>query len=247
MAEDGRTGETKTFVLRLWSEESGEGPRVRMTLEDPRTRARRSFSSFGDLARFAGSLFGRAARARREDAPPSRRRAALAAVAALLPSLTAAAEPPSLALGPSAGRPGSTVTVPVLLRAADLEPVGALSLRVLVEPPSAAESITFRKAGAWSARRTAFEARPQGGGSWSWIVSVAEPSPAASTTQVGEVVVRLSRDVAAGTDVVLRLDPGVSGFGDRAGTRFVSVASGGLLLSDGIVTVDERPAGETNR
>lgn len=139
------------------------------------------------------------------------------------------------------------MTVPVLLCAADLEPVGALSLRVLVEPPSAAESITFRKAGAWSARRTAFEARPQGSGSWSWIVSLAEPSPAASTTQVGEVVVRLSRDVTAGTDVVLRLDPGVSGFGDRAGTRFVSVAGGGLLLSDGIVTVDERPAGEANR
>lgn len=247
MADDGRTGETKTFVLRLWSEEGGEGPRIRMTLEDPQTRARRSFSSFGDLARFAGALFGRAARTRREDAPSCRRRAALAAAAVLLPSLAAAAQPPSLALGPSGGRPGSTVTVPVLLCAADREPVGALSLRVLVEPPSAAESVTFRKAGAWSMRRTAFEARPQGGGSWSWVVSLSEPSPAASTMQVGEVVVRLSRAVAAGTDVVLRLAPAVSGFGDRAGTRFVSVAGGGLLLSDGIVTVHERPAGETNR
>lgn len=243
MAAGDRTIETKTFVLRLWSEEA----RIRMTLEDPRTRVRRSFSSFRELSRFAGALFREPRGEGNHDAPPSRRRNAFLAATALLPCLALAAPPASLSLGSAEGRPGSAVTLPVLVRAAEFGPVGALSLRVRVEPASAVESVSFGRAGAWSARRAAFEARPRTEESWSWIVSLAEPSPASGVTQVGEVVVRLSRAAAAGSEVHLRMDPDVSGFGDRDGTRFVSAASLGLVLSDGLVSVVERPSTEPPR
>lgn len=247
MTEDGRAVGTKTFVLRLWSEETREKAGIRMTLEDPRTRVRRTFSSFRELSRFAAMLFRRPPGGRSAEVSPSRRRSALLAATALLPGLALAEPPASLSFGAGEGRPGSAVTLPVLLRAANPEPVGALSLRVNVEPSTAVESVSFRRAGAWSARRATFEARPATDGSWSWIVSLAEASPATGTTVVGEVVVRLSRAAAAGSEVRLRLDPEVSGFGDRAGTGFVSTATSGLVLSDGVVSVVDRPSAESPR
>ena len=153
---------------------------------------------------------------------------------------SARAEAPRLSLGQAAGAPGGAVVLPLVLASGDALPVGSLSLRVQVEPAAAAESVTFRRAGDWARRKAAFEARPQGDGGFSWILSLSEPAAASTDTLVGEVVVRLARGLSPGTQVTLLLDPAVSGFGDAAGTRFVSPGSGGLLLADGTVDVVTR-------
>lgn len=249
MGDDTRAGEARTFVLRLRAGERCGRQGLRIDLEDPETRARREFASFRELARFAAGLF-RAPAGGRQPVPSrdrGRRRAALPALALLLPCGLLAAGPPSLGLGDGEGAPGTTVAVPLRLRSTDGAGVGALSLRLLVEPPAAVESIRFRRAGSWSARAAAFEARPQAGASYSWIVTLSEPAPAETETLVGEVVVVLSRSLAPETDVLLRLDPAVSGFGDRAGTRFVSASSGGLALADGTVRVRAREAHRRER
>ena len=234
--------DSKTFVLRLWAEDEGSRRSWRFSLEDPLTRGRRGFGSVHEIGAFLARLCADRDAAPHAGSAPARklrRRVATLALAAFLPCGDALAQAPRLALGHAAGTPGSTVAVPVVLSSGE-EPVGALSLRLRVEPPSAAASVTFRKASAWASRRTAFEARPQAGGTYSWIVSLAEPTPIPSDAIVGEVVVRLVRDLPPGAEVSLVLDPEVSGFGDRAGTRFLSAEAGGLLLADGTVDVVAR-------
>ena len=130
--------------------------------------------------------------------------------------------------------------MPIVLVSSDAEPVGALSLRVRVEPPSAVESVSFRLAGTWAAKKAAFEARPRSNGSFSWVVALSEPAAAASETLVGEIVVHLARGLAPDTEVAVVLDPAVSGFGDRAGTRFVSAETAGLVVENGSVFVRVR-------
>jgi hypothetical protein len=244
MTETRHSTDSRTFVLRLWSEQE-EGRRAwRFSLEDPLTRGRRAFASLGEVGDFLASLCrdnGQERSGERSDSPPPlRRKAAALVLSLLLPFGTALAEPPRISLGEVQGAPGAAVAVPVVLRAADAQPIGALSLRIRVEPASAAESIAFRRAGAWAEKRTAFEARPQAGGSFSWLVSLSEPAAVGTDTLVGEIVVRLARGLRHGTEVGVLLDPAVSGFGDRAGTRFVSAETGGLLLEDGSITVPER-------
>lgn len=244
MTETRPPNDSRTFVLRLWSEPEEDHRSWRFSLEDPLTRSRRGFGSLRETADFLASLCQAAEPERPEDreAPSSalRRRAAALALALLLPVGAALAEPPRISLGRVHGAPGAAVSVPVVLRAADTQPIGALSLRIRVEPASAAESITFRRAGAWAEKRTSFEARPQAGGSFSWVVSLSEPVAVGADTLVGEIVVRLARALRPETEVAILLDPEVSGFGDRAGTRFASAETGGLLLENGSITLPER-------
>jgi hypothetical protein len=243
--------DTRTFVLRLWSEPDESHRAWRFSLEDPLTRSRRGFGSLREIADFLATLCGQEGQERSgqpEEAPaPLGRKAAALALALLFPFGAALADPPRISLGRVQGAPGAAVAVPVVLRAAESQPIGALSLRVRVEPASAAESITFRRAGAWAEKRTSFEARPQAGGSSSWVVSFAEPASASADTLVGEVVVRLSRGLRPDTEVQILLDPSVSGFGDRAGTRFVSAETGGLLLENGSITLLERAPRDDRR
>lgn len=249
MGDDTRAGVGRTFVLRLRAGGRRGRQGLRIDLEDPETRARREFSSFREFARFAAGLFGSVPDG--SQALPSRdrgrRRRASAILALLLPCGLLAADPPSLGLGEGGGVSGSTVAVPLRLRSTDGVAIGALSLRLAVEPASAVESIRFRRAGSWSGRAVAFEARPQAGASYSWIVTLSEPAPAETEVLVGEVVVGLSEPLAPGTTVLLRLDPAVSGFGDRAGTLFVSAASGGLALTDGTIRVSAHDARRRER
>lgn len=249
MTETRHPNDSRTFVLRLWSEQEEDRRAWRFSLEDPLTRSRRGFGSLEEIGAFLGSLCKGAEPERpgeKEPAPrPLGRKAAALALALLLPAGAALAEPPRISLGRVQGAPGAAVAVPVVLRADDAQPIGALSLRLRVEPASAAESITFRRAGAWAEKRTSFEARPQAGGSFSWVVSLSEPVAIGPDTLVGEVVVRLSRGLRPDTEIQILLDPAVSGFGDRAGTRFVSAETGGLLLEDGSITLPERaPQGD---
>ena len=243
MSETAPGNDAKTFVLRLWTETADGRSSWRFSLEDPRTRGRRRFESLREVVGFLSSLCragGDAAGSPEPAAPKLRRRAAALALAALLGCAEARAEAPRLSLGQAAGTPGTAVVLPLVLASRDALPVGSLSLRVRVEPAAAAESVTFRRAGDWARRKTAFEARPQGEGSYAWILSLFEPAAASAEKVVGEVVVRLARGVPAGTQVRVLLDPAVSGFGDAAGTRFVSPGSGGLLLADGTVDVVTR-------
>jgi hypothetical protein len=251
MTETRQSNDSRTFVLRIWSEQE-EGRRAwRFSLEDPLTRGRRGFGSLGEIGDFLASLCSETGQERsgdRSDSPsPLRRKAAALALALLVPFGTALAEPPRISLGKVQGAPGAAVAVPVVLNTADTQPVGALSLRIRVEPASAAESISFRRAGAWAEKRTSFEARPQAGGSFSWVVSLAEPVDASAVTLVGEIVVRLARGLRQGTEIGVLLDPAVSGFGDRAGTRFVSAETGGLLLENGSITLPERAPRDERR
>ena len=243
MSETTPGNDSKTFVLRLWSETARSRRTWRFSLEDPLSRGRRCFGSLRELVGFLSDL------CRTDDdddgspeaaAPKLRRRVAALALAALLGCAEARAETPRLSLGQAAGAPGGAVVLPLVLASGDALPVGSLSLRVQVEPAPAAESVTFRRAGDWARRKAAFEARPQGDGGFSWILSLSEPAAASTDTLVGEVVVRLARGLPPGTQVTLLLDPAVSGFGDAAGTRFVSPGSGGLLLADGTVDVVTR-------
>ena len=251
MTEPGHPNDSRTFVLRFWSERA-EGRRAwRFSLEDPLTRGRRGFGSLREVGDFLASLCRETGLQRpgeRSDSPPPlRRKAAALALALLLPFGTTLAEQPRISLGTVQGAPGAAVVVPVLLRAADTRPIGALSLRLRVEPASAAESITFRRAGAWAEKRTSFEARPQAGGSFSWVVSLSEPAAASADTLVGEIVVHLARGLRPETEVEILLDPTVSGFGDRAGTRFVSAETGGLLLENGSITLPARAPRDDRR
>lgn len=251
MTETRHPNDSRTFVLRLWSEQE-EGHRAwRFSLEDPLTRSRRGFGSLREIGDFLATLCQDAEPERpgdRAEAPkPLRRRAAALALALLLPVGAALAESPRISLGNVRGKPGAAVAVPVVLHAADAQPIGALSLRVRVEPASAAESITFRRAGAWAEKRTAFEARPQAGGSFSWVVSLSESVAVGADTLVGEIVVHLARGLRPDTEVEVLLDPAVSGFGDRAGTRFVSAETGGLVLEDGSITLRERTPRDDRR
>lgn len=244
MTETRHPSDSRTFVLRLWSEQEESRRAWRFSLEDPLTRGRRRFGSLGEIGDFLASLCrteGPERPGERKEAPtPRGRKAAALALALLLPFGAALAEPPRISLGRVQGAPGTVVAVPVVLRTSDTQPIGALSLRLRVEPASAAESITFRRAGAWAEKRTSFEARPQAGGSFSWVVSLSEPVAVGADTLVGEIVVRLARALRPETEVAILLDPAVSGFGDRAGTRFVSAEAGGLLLENGSITVPER-------
>ena len=244
MTETGHPNDSRTFVLRLWPEQEAGQHAWRFSLEDPLTRGRRRFGSLGEISDFLASLCkdleSERPGARPDAPPPLRRKAAALALALLLPAGAAFAEPPRISLSRVQGLPGGTIAVPVVLHAADAQPIGALSLRIRVEPASAAESITFRRAGAWAEKRTAFEARPQAGGSFSWVVSLSEPAAVGADTLVGEIVVHLARALRPDSEVVILLDPAVSGFGDRAGTRFVSAETGGLLLENGSITVPER-------
>ncbi len=242
MSETAPGNDSKTFVLRLWTE-TAEGRAWKFSLEDPLTRGRRRFGSLRELVGFLSGLCrtaGDADGSPEPAAPKLRRRAAALALAALLGCAEVRAEAPRLSLGQSAGAPGTAVVLPLVLASRDALPVGSLSLRVRVEPATAAESVTFRRAGDWARRKAAFESRPQGEGGFSWILSLSEPAAASTDTLVGEVVVRLARGLAPGTQVTVLLDPAVSGFGDAAGTRFVSPGSGGLLLADGTVDVVTR-------
>ncbi len=251
MADTRHPNDARTFVLRLWPEQEEDRRAWRFSLEDPLTRSRRGFGSLEEIGSFLASLCGTQAPGRtreREEAPaPPGRRAATLALALFLPFGTALAEPPRISLGRVQGAPGAAVAVPVLLRADDARPIGALSLRIRVEPASAAASITFRRAGAWAEKRTSFEARPQAGGSSSWVVSLSEPVDASAETLVGEIVVRLAHGLRHGTEVGVLLDPAVSGFGDRAGTRFVSAETGGLVLESGSITVPDRAPRDDRR
>lgn len=251
MTEARHPNDSRTFVLRLWSEPEKGRRAWRFSLEDPLTRSRRGFGSLQETSAFLASLCQDAEperRGEREKAPPPlRRKAAALALALLLPAGAALAEPPRISLGRARGAPGAAVAVPVVLRSADAQPIGALSLRVRVEPASAAESITFRRAGAWAEKRIAFEARPQAAGSFSWVVSLSEPAAAPADTLVGEIVVRLARGLRPDSEIVVLLDPAVSGFGDRAGTRFVSAETGGLLLENGSITLPERAPRDDRR
>ncbi len=251
MTEARHPNDSRTFVLRLWSEPEEDHRAWRFSLEDPLTRSRRGFGSLREVGDFLSSLCQAAEPERPGDreANPSalRRKAAALALALLLPAGAALAEPPRISLGRVQGAPGAAVAVPVVLRAADAQPIGALSLRIRVEPASAAESITFRRAGAWAEKRTAFEARPQAGGSFSWVVSLSEPAAVGTDTLVGEIVVRLSRGLRPDSEIVVLLDPTVSGFGDRAGTRFVSAETGGLFLENGSITLPERAPRDDRR
>lgn len=251
MTEPRHPNDSRTFVLRLWAEQEEDHRAWRFSLEDPLTRSRRGFGSLREITDFLATLCKSEVPERSgqpEETPmPLGRKAAALALALLLPFGTALAEPPRISLGEVQGAPGAAVAVPVVLRAADSQPIGALSLRIRVEPASAAESITFRRAGAWADQRTAFEARPQAGDSFSWVVSLSEPVAASTDTLVGEVVVRLSRGLRPDTEVQILLDPSVSGFGDRAGTRFVSAESGGLLLENGSITLPERAPRDDRR
>ncbi|MHB8800012.1 MAG: hypothetical protein ACYDBY_16270 [Thermoanaerobaculia bacterium] len=237
--------DSKTFVLRL----STEGNREHFSLEDPVTRARREFQSLRELSGFLAGLRGGRGpgrpRARERNERTTRRKAAILALAALLSSGTVVGETPRISLGQVRGRAGAAAAVPIVLVSGDAEPVGALSLRVRVEPPSAVEAVSFRRAGAWAAKKAAFEARPQSNGSFSWVVALSEPVAAASETLVGEVVVHLARGLAPDIEVAVVLDPAVSGFGDRAGTRFISADTAGLVVKSGAVLVHDRvPADE---
>ncbi len=238
MSETAPGNDSKTFVLRLWTETADGRSSWRFSLEDPRTRGRRRFESLREVGSFLSSLCSspQPSRPRKQ---PNRSYAAAFLLALLLPCSAALGQSPRLALGHAVGTPGSAASIPVVIASGE-EPVGALSLRVRVEPPAAAESVTFRRAGTWAARRTAFEAHPLSDGTYSWIVSLAEPASTAAETVVGEVVVRLARSLPPGTEVSVVLDPEVSGFGDRAGTRFLSAGSGGLLLTDGTIDVVAR-------
>lgn len=251
MTESRHPNDLRTFVLRLWSEQDEDCRAWRFSLEDPLTRSRRGFGSLKEIGDFLASLCEDENPARpgnREESPaPFRRRVALLALVLLLPFGAALAEPPRISLGRVPGAPGAAVAVPVVLRAADAQPIGALSLRLRVEPASAAESVTFRRAGAWADRPTTFEARPQAGGSFSWVVSLSEPVVALTDTLVGDVVVRLAHGLRPDTEVGLLLDPAVSGFGDRAGTRFVSADAGGLLLENGAITLPDRAPKDDRR
>ena len=251
MTEPRHPNDSRTFVLRLWSEQEDDHRTWHFSLEDPLTRGRRGFGSLREIGEFLASLCVEAEAERpgdRSETPsPLRRRAAALALALLVPAGAALAEPPRISLGRVQGAPGAAVAVPVVLRAADAQPIGALSLRVRVEPASAAESITFRRAGAWAEKRTVFEARPQAGGSFSWVVSLSEPVAVGADTLVGEIVVRLGRALRPDTEVAILLDPAVSGFGDRAGTRFVSAETGGLLLENGAITLRERSPRDDRR
>lgn len=234
----------KTFVLRL----STEGDRARFSLEDPVTRVRRDFPSLRELGGFLAGLCGGRGPGRpagRER--PTRRRAAILALAAFISSGTALGETPRISLGQVHGRPGAAAAVPIVLVSGDADPVGALSLRVRVEPLSAVESVSFRLAGAWAAKKAAFEARPRSNGSFSWVVALSEPVAAASETLIGEIVVHLARGVAPDTEVAVVLDPAVSGFGDRAGTRFISAATAGLVVENGTVLVRDRVLADEKR
>lgn len=240
--------DSKTFVLRLWTETADGRSSWRFSLEDPRTRGRRRFESLREVGSFLSSLCP-CPRSPRPPRPRNRRdRSHVAAFlfALLLPCGAALGQSPRLALGHAVGTPGSAVAIPVVLSSGE-EPVGALSLRVRVEPPAAAESVTFRRAGAWATRKAAFEARPLSDGASSWILSLAEPASAAAETIVGEVVVRLARSLLPGTELSVVLDPSVSGFGDRDGTRFRTAGSGGLLLADGTVDVVARRVPDEKR
>ncbi len=251
MTQTGHPNDARTFVLRLWSEQEADRRAWRFSLEDPLTRSRRGFGSLREIGDFLASLCVEAEREQtgnRANAPKAlRRRAAALVLALLLPVGSALAEPPRISLGRVQGAPGAAVAVPVVLHAADTQPIGALSLRIRVEPASAAESITFRRAGTWAEKRTAFEARPQAGGSFSWVVSLSEPAAASADTLVGEIVVRLARALRPETEVAILLDPAVSGFGDRAGTRFVSAETGGLLLENGSINLPERAPRDDRR
>lgn len=237
--------DSKTFVLRLWTETADGRSSWRFSLEDPRTRGRRRFESLREVGSFLSSLCP-SPRPPRPRKRPVRSRVAAFLFALLLPCGAALGQSPRLALGHAVGIPGSAVAIPVVLSSGE-EPVGALSLRVRVEPPAAAESVTFRRAAAWATRKAAFEARPLSDGAFSWIFSLAEPASAAAETVVGEVVVRLARSLLPGTEVSVVLDPSVSGFGDRDGTRFRSAGSGGLLLADGTVDVVARLVPDVKR
>lgn len=243
--------DSRTFVLRLWSEQEEDHRAWRFSLEDPLTRSRRGFGSLQETSDFLASLCQAAEPGRPPDRTkspnPLRRRAAALALALLLPAAAALAQPPRISLGNVRGAPGAAVAVPVVLHSTDARPIGALSLRVRAEPASAAESITFRRAGAWAEKRTTFEARPQAGGSFSWVVSLSEPVAVPADTLVGEVVVRLARGLHPDTEVEILLDPAVSGFGDRDGTRFVSAETGGLLLEHGSITLRERAPRDDQR
>lgn len=251
MTETRHPNDSRTFVLRLWSEQEEDHRAWRFSLEDPLTRSRRGFGSLRETADFLASLCQVAEPERSSDheGPPNtlRRRAAALALALLLPVSSALAEPPRISLGRVQCAPGAAVAVPVVLHTTDAQPIGALSLRIRVEPASAAESITFRRAGAWAEKRTSFEARPQAGGSFSWVVSLSEPAAASADTLVGEIVVHLARGLRPETEVEILLDPTVSGFGDRAGTRFVSAETGGLLLENGSITLPARAPRDDRR
>lgn len=251
MTEPRHPNDSRTFVLRLWSEQEEDHRAWRFSLEDPLTRSRRGFGSLREIADFLATLCRTEGPERsgqpEEPVTPLGRKAAALALALLFPFGAALADPPRISLGEVQGAPGAAVAVPVVLHAADSQPIGALSLRVRVEPASAAESITFRRAGAWAEKRTSFEARPQACGSFSWVVSLSEPVAAGADTLVGEVVVRLARGLPSGSEVVLRLDPVVSGFGNRAGTRFVSAETGGLVLENGTITLLDRAPREVVR
>lgn len=251
MGDGTSANDSKIFVLRLSSEREGRERITRISLEDPVTRARRVFGSLPELGGFLADLCGSAGSERPDEreghARRSRRRAAALAFALLLPVGSAFGEAPRISLGQVDGWPGAAIAVPVVLRSGDSQPIGALSLRIRVEPASAAESICFRRAGAWAEKRTTFEARPQAAGSFSWVISLAEPVVGGEDTLVGEVVLRLARRLDPGAEISIHLDPAVSGFGDRAGTRFVSAETGGLVLENGSITLRERTPRDDRR
>ncbi len=156
-------------------------------------------------------------------------------------------EPPpvtaTLTLGQAFTRPGGRTSLPVLVRVAAGIPAQTLSLRVSFDPPSAVTSAVFRRAGATKDLNAAFEARPQTAESFSYLLALDSQPPGVSSAtgaQLATLEVTVAPGVAAGTQILARIDPVISGVGSRDGTRFLSARDGGLSVHDGIITVTNR-------
>ncbi|HSM51999.1 MAG TPA: dockerin type I repeat-containing protein [Thermoanaerobaculia bacterium] len=194
------------------------------------------------------------------------RRAAALSPAVLAPREAlgeeATAERPrsTLALGKASARAGATIAIPVTLRDAAGTPLGrdraaedpiqALALSVNVLPAGAVTAIEVRRAGALAKAEPLFESRPVHASGAALVVSFDEafaplaisPLGAATSrtppaTTIAEVVVTLTRDLAPGTVVELRLDPATTLLSNQAGTVSETAANGWLQLSDGRIEV----------
>jgi hypothetical protein len=174
----------------------------------------------------------------------------------------AAAERPrsTLALGKASARAGATIAIPVTLldaagtplgrdRAAE-DPIQALALHVNVLPAGAVTAIELRRVGVLAKYEPLFESRPVHTSDAALVVSFDEAfaplaisalgataSRTPPATPVAEVVVTLSRELAPGTVVELRLDPGTTLLSNQAGTVSESAANGWLALADGRIEV----------
>ncbi len=166
----------------------------------------------------------------------------------------------TVALGKAMARAGATIAIPVTLvdaagtplgRDRDAEaPIQALALSVNVLPAGAVTAIEVRRAGVLARPEPLFESRPVHAAGAALVVSFDEafaPLPISSAgvsasrtppaTAIAEVVVTLARELAPGTAVELRLDPGTTLLSNQAGTVSETAANGWLALRDGRIEV----------